>query len=52
MQQSIYYIKFALQINGGYYVSTNFSTSDKAEILRKISDELELGLKVSLVDKD
>ena len=40
------------QIEGGYYVSTNFSTKDKAEILKRISDELDLGLKVGLVDKD
>lgn len=39
-------------IEGGYYVSTNFSTADKAEILQQISDELELGLKITLVDKD
>lgn len=40
------------QIEGGYYVSTNFSTKDKAEILKKISDELDLGLKVTLVEKE
>ena len=40
------------QIDGGYYVSTNFSTKDKADILKKISDELDLGLKVTLIDKD
>lgn len=40
------------QIEGGYFVSTNFSTKDKAEILKKISVELDLGLKVALVDKD
>jgi len=34
------------------YVSTNFSTKDKADILKKISDELDLGLKVTLIDKD
>lgn len=39
-------------IEDGFYVSTNFSSKDKAIILQKISDELELGLKISLVDKE
>ena len=39
-------------IDGGFYVSTNFSSKDKAIILKKISDELDLGLKVTLVDKE
>ena len=39
-------------IEGGYYVSTNFSNQDKVKILKKISDELDLGLKITLVDKE
>ena len=39
-------------IDGGYYVSTNFSNLDKVKILKKISDELELGLRITLVDKE
>ena len=39
-------------IEGGYYVSTNFSNQDKIKILKKISDELDLGLKITLVDKE
>lgn len=39
-------------IDGGYYVSTNFSNQDKVKILKKISDELELGLRITLVDKE
>lgn len=38
-------------IEGGYYVSTNFSNLGKVKILKKISDELGLGLKITLVDK-
>lgn len=38
-------------IDGGFYVSTNFSNQDKVKILEKISDELDLGLKITLVDK-
>ena len=39
-------------IDGGFYVSTNFSNQDKVKILEKISDELDLGLKITLVDKE
>lgn len=39
-------------IDGGFYVSTNFSNQDKVKILKKISDELDLGLKITLVDKE
>ena len=38
-------------IAGGFYVSTNFSNKDKVAILKKISDELDLGLKITLIDK-
>ena len=38
-------------IDGGFYVSTNFSSKDKVAILKKISDELDLGLNITLVDK-
>lgn len=36
-------------IDAGYYISTNFSTADKAKILDQISDELELGLKIEII---
>ena len=39
-------------IDVGFYVSTNFSNQDKVKILKKISDELDLGLKITLVDKE
>lgn len=38
-------------IAGGFYVSTNFSSKDKVAILKKISDELDLGLKITLINK-
>lgn len=37
-------------IDAGYYVSTNFNAADMAKILGEISDELELGLKVELME--
>lgn len=37
-------------IETGYYVSTNFNTTDMAKILGRISDELDLGLKVELME--
>ena len=40
-----------VQLNNGYWLSTNFSTDTKADILRKISDELGLELKIDIVDK-
>lgn len=39
------------QLSNGYYLSTNFSTKAKAEILEKVSEELGLGLKISIIDK-
>lgn len=39
------------QLYNGYWLSTNFSTEAKAEILQKISDELGLGLKIEIIDK-
>ena len=39
------------QLSNGYYLSTNFSTETKAEILQKISDELELKYIVSIIKK-
>lgn len=38
-------------IAGEFYVSTNFSSKDKVAILKKISDELDLGLKITLINK-
>ncbi|MCQ2323482.1 MAG: hypothetical protein MJZ53_01345 [Paludibacteraceae bacterium] len=37
---------------GGYYVSTNFSTEEKAAILKQISDELGLNLTIDIVPKN
>lgn len=39
------------QLSNGYYLSTNFSTETKADILKKISEELELNLKIDIVEK-
>ena len=38
------------QIAGGYYLSTNFDARDKARILQKISDELDLGWNIELTE--
>lgn len=40
------------QLSNGYYLSTNFSTDTKAEILEKVSEELGLGLIIKIIDKD
>ena len=40
-----------IQLSNGYWLSTNHSTSTKADILRKISDELDLKLNIYIVDK-
>lgn len=39
------------QLYNGYWLSTNFSTETKADILQKVSDELGLGLKIEIIDK-
>ena len=39
------------QLSNGYYLSTTFSTKAKAEILKKVSEELGLGLKITIIDK-
>ena len=41
-----------VQLNNGYWLSTSFSTEIKANILRKISEELGLELNVIIVDKE
>lgn len=38
------------QVAGGYYLSTNFDARDKARILQKISDELDLGWNIELTE--
>jgi len=38
-------------IDAGYYVSTNFSAAGMAKILEHISDELELGFKIELMEE-
>lgn len=40
------------QLSNGYWLCTNFSTSDKANILQKISDELGLELKIEVIEKE
>lgn len=40
-----------VQLNNGYWLSTNYSTETKAKILQKISDELGLDLKINIVNK-
>lgn len=39
------------QLYNGYWLSTNFNTETKAEILKRISDELELGLTIDIIEK-
>ena len=46
------YAQYQKPIGGGWYVMTNSSTTTKSEDLQTISDELDLGLKVSLVPID
>ena len=43
------YFEYQRPIEGGWYVMTNINTERKAEDLERISDELELGLRVYLV---
>lgn len=38
------------QIKGGFYLSTNFNTSDKAKILQTISDTFNLGWTIEVVN--
>ena len=38
------------QIAGGFFLSTNFNARDKARILQKISDELDLGWNIELTE--
>lgn len=38
------------QIAGGYYLSTNFDARDKARILQKISDKLDLEWNIELTE--
>ena len=40
------------QLFNGYWLSTNFSTETKADILKRISVELGLELDISIVDKE
>lgn len=37
------------QISSGFFVDVNYKTVKKAEILRKISEELDLGLQIDLI---
>lgn len=42
-------VRHQSQLSNGYFVSTNFDTDTKAKILKRISDELGLGLKIDVV---
>lgn len=46
------YAKYQKQISGGWYVFTNIRTERKQADLQKISEELDLNLRVSVVDPD
>lgn len=46
------YAKYQKPISGGWYVFTNLCTEKKQEMLQKISDEMGLGLKVSVIYPD
>lgn len=39
-------------LESGYWINTNFSLSEKVYILRRISDELELGLIIEIVTEE
>lgn len=40
------------QLSNGHYLSTHFTTDTKAKILEKITEELELGLKIIVIGKE
>lgn len=44
--------RFQVQLYNGYWLSTNFSTETKAEILKRVSEELGLELVISIVNKE